>query len=69
MFAPKDPTNRNEPLLARHARWVHQKDRKAFRLTHLKGMNPEHAVAVLGRQHVFIEVHDRQVVIRRFRRT
>lgn len=51
MLAAKDITNRNEPLLARHARWVHQKHRRAFRLAHLKGMHPEQAVAVLKPTH------------------
>jgi len=50
-LAPKDNTNRNEPLLSRHARAVHQRDRKAFRLALLGKMNQVHAVGILESLH------------------
>ncbi|CAM8621119.1 hypothetical protein MCEMSHM24_02424 [Comamonadaceae bacterium] len=52
MFAQSTPSIKNEPLLARHARWVHSVCGKYFRQWFMRGFNQTHAVEILTPAHV-----------------
>ncbi len=51
MLADKDSSIINEPLLARHARYMHTLARKAFRTKHMQDFNQVQAAAVLRSAH------------------
>lgn len=51
MLADKDSSIINEPLLARHARYMHTLARKAFRTKHMRDFNQVQAAAVLRSAH------------------
>lgn len=52
MFSPKDNSNLNEPLLSRHARFMHALASKSFREKRMAAFDQAHAAAVLRPSHV-----------------
>ena len=51
MFASKDNSIINEPLMARHARFMHAKAGKLFRAKYMTEFNQAHAAAILRPSH------------------
>ena len=52
MLSPKDNTNLNEPLLSRHARFMHALASKGFRAGYMADFDQAHAAAVLRPSHL-----------------